>query len=94
MAITDVPDAPLSIVSRETALTDRLTTGGLPYHVCLDRFHSGKDDGIGLALLNDETVADLVTVLKVGRKCVCHVAIVGPPGLNRERCSDGLPIGP
>ena len=79
MAITDVPDAPLS-TGRDAALTDRLATGSLSCHVRLDRFHGGKDGRIGLAFLNDEPVANLVAVLQVGRKVVCHVAIVGPSG--------------
>ena len=77
-----MPDSPLS--SGFESSTDALTAGGLCCHATLHALHGGEDGRIGLAFLDDETVADLVTVLEVGRKVVCHVASMGQDGTESK----------
>ena len=74
VAIADVPDPPLSTRCRDATLAHVLAVCCLSEHVLLDGFHGGEDGGIGLALLDDESVACLVTVLEIhGELVVCHV---------------------
>ena len=74
VAVADVPVSPLSC--RDASLTDRLTLCRFPEHGSLDRFHGGKDGGVGLAFLDQESVADLVGFLQVLWKFV-HETIIG-----------------
>ena len=89
VAVADVPDSPLSTPCRDATLSHVLAVCCLSEHVCFDALHGGEDHGVGLALLNDEPVAYLVTVLQVGGKFVCHGSIVQGQGRSLWVMVDG-----
>ena len=88
MAITDVPDAPLS-TGGDATLTDCLPLCCLSCHACFDALHGSEDGRVGASLVDDEPVADLVAVLHVLGKFV-HGPIIGTGQAGTEVMEDTL----
>ena len=75
VTIRNVPGAP--VACGDATLTDCLAFCCFSEHGLLDALHSSEDGGVGLALLDDEPVADLVGCLHVVWKFAHETIIRG-----------------